>query len=185
MTEERDPRLALPGATTPPVEGARWLWGTLGVWAAALLLLVGAAWGVAWVLSTVRVRIDLPPMPEIPQSETLPSYTVPPEPSPAPAPYMSDEGRAITNPAWLSAPEPAFPRAAQRAGEESGVVKLKCQADAEGRVRACQIVEETPPGVGFGEETVKAAMKARVRPRLVDGQPSESEIAFTVRYRLD
>lgn len=185
MTQERDARPDLPGATTPPVEGPRWLWVKLGGWATALLLLAGAAWGVAWTATHVRVDFDLPRLPDIPRSETLPSYTVPPEPSSAPAPYMGDDGRAITNPAWAQGPEPAFPRAAQRAGEETGAVSLTCQTDAEGRMRACQIVEETPPGVGFGEETVKAAMKARVRPRLVDGQPSESEIAFTVRYRLD
>lgn len=181
MTEDRDPRLDLPGATTPPVEGARWLWVKLGAWGLALLLLAGAA----WVVSSVRVRIDLPSMPEIRPSETLSSHTVPPEPSPAPAPYMSDEGLAITNPAWLQPPQPEYPRAAQRAGEESGVVKLECQARADGSVRACRIAEEAPAGVGFGEQAVKATMKARVRPRLEDGEPAESKIAFTIRYRLD
>lgn len=98
---------------------------------------------------------------------------------------MSDEGQAVLNPSWLQAPQPEFPRAAQRAGEESGVVKLECQTSAEGRVRACRIAEEAPAGVGFGEQAVKATMKARVRPRLEDGEPAESKIAFTIRYRLD
>ena len=175
MTDEAEPRL-----DTPPVEEARWWWVKLGVWCTALLLMVGAAWAVAWVLSNVKVRLDLPP------SETLSSYTVPPdEPTPAPAPYRSDEGKVITNPAWLRAPRPAYPRAAQRAGEESGVVKLECQTEADGRVRACRIAEEAPAGVGFGEQAVKATLKARVRPRLEDGVPAESQIAFTIRYRLD
>ena len=182
MTEDQDPHRDMPGASAAPAEGPVWLWVKLGVWVASLLVMAGAA----WVLSTVRVRIDLPPMPEIPQSETLSSYTVPPEaPSPAPAPYMSDKGRAITNPAWQKAPRPEFPRAALRAGEKSGVVKLECQTQADGGVRACRVVEETPAGLGFGEQAVKASLKARVRPRLEDGQPTESEIAFTVRYQFD
>lgn len=182
MTEEQEPQRDLPGASAPPVEGPAWFWVKLGVWIASLLVMAGAA----WVLSTVRVRIDLPTMPERTPSETLSSYTVPPEePSPAPAPYMSDEGRAITNPAWLQAPQPEFPRAAQRAGEESGRVRLECQVAVDGRVRACRIAEEAPAGVGFGEQAVKATLKARVRPRLEDGQPTESQIAFTIRYRLD
>lgn len=185
MTEELDSRLDLPGATTPPVEGARGLWVNLAVWGAALLVLIGAAWSVAWVLSSVRVRIDLPPMPELSQSDALPSYTPPPEPSAAPAPYMSEDGLAITNPAWQQAPQPEYPRAAQRAGEESGVVKLECQTRPDGGVRACGIVEEAPGGVGFGEQAVKATLKARVRPRLENGEPVESQIAFTIRYRLD
>ena len=52
-------------------------------------------------------------------------------------------------------------------------------------MRACRIAEEAPAGVGFGEQAVKATLKARVRPRLEDGQPTESQIAFTIRYRLD
>ncbi|MNQ48118.1 Gram-negative bacterial tonB protein [compost metagenome] len=178
MTKDQDPRREPPSPGEEPV----WLWVKAGVWIASLLAIAGAA----WVLSTVRVRIDLPPMPEMVQSETLSSYTVPPEePSPAPAPYMSEEGRAITNPAWLQAPQPAFPRAAQRAGEESGAVRLECQVAVDGRVRACRIAEEAPAGVGFGEQAVKATLKARVRPRLEDGEPTESQIAFTIRYQLD
>ncbi|MGH7028332.1 energy transducer TonB [Brevundimonas sp.] len=183
MTEERDPGLDLPGAA-PLVEGRRWLWITLGVWAAALLLLAWAAWGAAWLLANTRVSFEMPSAPEASRSETLPSHPVPPEPSPAPAPYMSDEGRAITDPAWLRAPQPEFPRAALEAGADGGTVRLICQTDEKGRVRACRVAEETPPGVGFGAQAVKAAMRARVRPRLVDGEPTESEVAFTVRYRL-
>jgi len=98
---------------------------------------------------------------------------------------MNDEGEAILNPVWLQAPQPEFPRAAQRAGEESGAVKLECRTRVDGGVRACRIAEEAPAGVGFGEQAVKATLKARVRPRLEDGQPVESQIAFTIRYRLE
>ena len=182
MTEDQDPRRDMPGASAPPVEGPVWLWVKLGVWVASLLVMAGAA----WVLSTVRVRIDLPPAAERTPSETLSSYTVPPEePIPAPAPYMNEVGEAVLNPVWLQAPQPEFPRAALRAGEESGVVRLECRTRADGGVQACRIAEEAPAGVGFGEQAVKATLKARVRPRLEDGQPVESQIAFTIRYRLE
>lgn len=182
MTEDQDPQRRPPEVDARPVEEPVWLWVKLGVWIASLLVMAGAA----WVLSTVRVRIDWPSMPEMEQSDTLSSYTVPPEEGvSAPAPYMNDEGRAITNPAWLEAPQPEFPRAAQRAGEEVGMARLECRTAADGHVRACRIAEEAPAGVGFGEQAVKATLKARVRPRLEDGQPTESQIAFTIRYRLD
>lgn len=186
MTEDKDPRLELPGATTPPVEGRRWLWVKAGVWGAALALMIGAAWSVAWVVSNVRVRLDLPPTAEAPPSATPPSDTAPPEtPSAAPAPYMNDDGEAITNPVWLRAPQPEYPRAAQRAGEESGMARLACQTRADGGIQGCRIVEERPVGVGFGREAVAATMRARVKPRLVDGQPTESQVVFTIRYRLE
>ena len=183
MTEERDPRLELPGATTPPVEGRRWLWVKLGVWVLALLLMVGAAWSVAWVLSTVRVRIDLPKTSDASRSEVVKPPVAPSEPSPSLA--MSDGGRSVTNPVWLQAPRPEYPKAAQRADEESGMARLECQTRTDGRVQACRILEETPTGVGFGEEAVRATMKARVQPELADGALIESRIAFTIRYRLD
>lgn len=65
------------------------------------------------------------------------------------------------------------------------MARLECRTAADGHVRACRIAEEAPAGVGFGEQAVKATLKARVRPRLEDGQPTESQIAFTIRYRLD
>lgn len=161
----------------------RWLLIKLATWCGALMLLGWAAWGAAWMVANLRVSLDMPPPSET--SDTLPSRIAPPEPVAAPAPYMSDEGRAITNPSWLQAPEPAFPRAALRKGVETGAVSLECQADAQGRISACEIVDETPPGAGFGAETVRAAMKARIRPRLIDGEPGASQVAFTVRYRLE
>lgn len=183
MTDDMDPRLDLPGATTPPVEGRRWLWVKLGVWGVALALIIGAAWSVAWVLSNVRVRLDLPPAAEAPPAETLPSYTAPPEA--APASYENDEGEVITRPVWLQAPRPEYPERAQRAGAERGMARLECQAGADGHIRSCRIVEESPVGVGFGQQAVAATMRARVQPRLVDGHPVESRVAFTARYRLE
>jgi len=183
MTEERDPRLELPGATTPPIEGRRWLWVKLGVWVLALLLMVGAAWSVAWVLSTVRGPIDLPPAPDASRSEVVKSPVAPSEPTARSA--MRDEGRSATNPVWLQAPRPKYPKAAQRAGEESGMARLECQTRTDGRVQACQILEEAPAGVGFGEEAVRATMRAQVQPGLADGALIERRIVFTIRYRVD
>ena len=126
------------------------------------------------------------PPAEAPPPDTPPSDTAPPEtPSAAPAPYMNDDGEAITNPVWLRAPQPEYPRAAQRAGEESGMARLACQTRADGGIQGCRIVEERPVGVGFGREAVAATMRARVKPRLVDGQPTESQVVFTIRYRLE
>ena len=185
MTEEQDPRLELPGATTPPVEGRRWLWVKSAVWGAALLLMIAAAWAGAWVLTSVRVRIDLPPPREASRPETLPREAPSPGASAASAPAMREGGRTVVNPVWLQPPRPEFPTAAQRAGAESGMARLECQTRADGRVRACRIVEEAPTGVGFGEAAMRATMKARVQPPLVDGAPTEGQVVFTTRYRLD
>jgi TonB family protein len=168
---------------SPSSAEGRWLLVKLATWCGTLMLLGWAAWGAAWILANARLSLDMSSRSET--SDTLPSRIVLPEPVAAPAPYMSEAGRAITNPSWLQAPEPAFPRAALRKGVETGAVSLECQADAEGRISACEIVDETPPGAGFGAETVRAVMKARIRPRLIDGEPAASQVAFTVRYRLE
>ena len=91
----------------------------------------------------------------------------------------------MTNPVWLQAPRPEYPKAAQRAGEESGMARLECQMRTDGRVQACQILEEAPAGVGFGEEAVRATMRAQVQPGLADGALIERRIVFTIRYRVD
>lgn len=182
MAQERDARQTLPKATASPVEGPRWVWIKLGVWAVVLLLLAGAAWCVAWTAIHVRVGFEPPRLTDAARRETPFPYTASPDPGSTPG--MKEDGPAIINPDWVKRPEPVFPRAAQRADAATGTVSLTCQADAQGRMQACRIDNETPQGVGFGEEAIKAAMKARVRPRLVDGQPVESEVVFTVRYRL-
>lgn len=182
MAQERDARQTLPGTAASPMEGPRWVWIKLGVWAVVLLLLAGAAWGVAWTAIHVRVGFEPSRPTDAARREAPSPYAASPDPGSTPG--MKEDGPAIIQPDWVKRPEPVFPRAAQRADAETGTVSLTCQADARGRMKACWIDDETPQGLGFGEEAVKAAMKARVRPRLVDGQPLESEVVFTVRYRL-
>jgi hypothetical protein len=50
---------------------------------------------------------------------------------------------------------------------------MQCRVTAAGRLADCVIIEETPPGLGFGEAMLKTARLFRMRPRTVDGHPVE------------
>ena len=80
---------------------------------------------------------------------------------------------AVTSPQWVRKPSAAglhrlFPRAAWEAGV-SGRAIVECTVTGEGTLTDCKVVEETPPGYGFGQATIRAAAKFRMRPRAIDG----------------
>lgn len=48
---------------------------------------------------------------------------------------------------------------------------MECRVVADGRMNACVILTEEPPGYGFREAALKLAPKFRLHPALPDGTP--------------
>lgn len=90
----------------------------------------------------------------------------------------------ITNPGWVDRPTPSWPAEALVAGATSGTVALSCRAETDGTLTDCQIDSETPAGAGFGAEALRAAARARLSPRTVEGVAAEGRVRFNVRMQL-
>lgn len=75
----------------------------------------------------------------------------------------------------------AYPRDALR-DEIQGRVVMACHLTAEGRLTACAVVEETPPGLGFGAATLKIAPLFRWAPTYGDGKSVGGDVRIPVRW---
>lgn len=76
-------------------------------------------------------------------------------------------------------PGPAFQKGID------GLVKLGCLVDPQGRLTACQVLEETPSDMGFGEATKSLAEIFRLGPISKDGeQTAGMTYIFKVTWRL-
>lgn len=115
------------------------------------------------------------------QVEPLPYEPPPAVPT---APYVDEQGRRVSPADWRIRPAPDYPSAAQRNGVEAGHAVLTCEVLSDGRMGVCEIVEEGPPGQGFGEAALRSMREARVKPTSVDGFQTDGRIRFTVRFRL-
>jgi len=65
------------------------------------------------------------------------------------------------------------------------LVTLECNVERRGTVRDCVIISEDPPGQGFGEAALNAALRARLSPRSIEGRNIGGKVRFTTRFRLD
>ena len=69
-------------------------------------------------------------------------------------------------------PSPQYPRRAQTRGKE-GYAVVEVIITSTGGVRDPIMIEEFPEGWGFGRAAVKAALKLKYNPRVVDGVGQE------------
>ena len=75
-----------------------------------------------------------------------------------------------------------YPRAALNAGV-SGRGLITCRIRLDTRLEGCRLVEESPPGRGFGAAALATAVNFRFRPPAIDGQPlAGAEITFGVDF---
>lgn len=108
-----------------------------------------------------------------------PTLAIPPKPPP---PTVT----VIRNAEWAVRPSGEdfaryFPEGAQRAGQ-GGHATLSCVVTVEGRLSPCEVVEETPPGLGFGEASLKMAPLWQMRPKTVNGAPQESTVRIPLTF---
>ena len=85
--------------------------------------------------------------------------------------------KVIRNPSWLRRPSGAeigrlYPRGAAEAGL-SGAATLMCEVVADGSVRSCAVIDESPKGRGFGAAALAGARLFKLNPRAVDGEAVE------------
>jgi protein TonB len=109
---------------------------------------------------------------------------LPPAPPPAPPPPPPAPS-VITRPDWLSRPDSGdldrfYPERAKEDGV-TGRATISCTVTARGTLTGCSVVSESPAGAGFGQATIRAASRFRMRPQTVDGKPVEGG---TVRVPL-
>lgn len=81
----------------------------------------------------------------------------------------------ITSPDWARRPNGDdlarfYPDRAQRKGV-GGSATISCSVKANGTLTGCELVAEDPPGLGFGDATLKASRLFRMKPQTRDGRP--------------
>jgi protein TonB len=92
----------------------------------------------------------------------------------------SGPGSGGTPPRFMRGPTRAeivrtYPRAAL-AARQTGHVLLRCRIGLDTRLDGCRVVDETPPGAGFGAAALQAATAFRFRPPVVAGQARDDFI---------
>lgn len=100
------------------------------------------------------------------------------------------------NPAWAPRPQESAPPDPsileryypQRARDQgvSGRVVIDCAITPQGALSGCRVISESPRGMGFGEASVRAATRLRVRThgRSGNGAPG-ARIQIPLDWRLD
>lgn len=180
------------------------VWIPLVAWGGALLLILGLSGLAAGLFkaaetSVERISLRWPERVERPAPPLDPPFGQPfVQALPGLPPAMpSDEDEAggergaggeaaiIVSPRWLDRPRGDFPTRAQRLGVEAGEVELQCPVDAEGRIPSCWILNETPPGAGFGEAALAGAVGARLAPRTINGVATPGMVRFKTRFALE
>ncbi len=110
--------------------------------------------------------------------------------APKPTPTASRPPARVASAKWLSRPwegdiADAFPREAYFAGV-SGAVALQCRVGSGGRMTDCDVLSETPRGMGFAEAALDLSYGYRLQPFDTAGQPTTGRLFnFTVPFRFD
>jgi protein TonB len=82
-------------------------------------------------------------------------------------------------------PQPLYPRQALSKGRE-GYAIVEVVITSSGGVRDVRLLEESPLNYGFGSAALKAAIKLKYNPRVVDGKAVEvSGVMYKFSFRLE
>ena len=82
-------------------------------------------------------------------------------------------------------PQPLYPRRALSRGRQ-GYAVVEVIITTSGGVRAVKLVEESPANYGFGSAALKAAIKLKYKPRVIDGRAVEVPgVMYKFSFRLE
>lgn len=89
-------------------------------------------------------------------------------------------------PDWLKRPTAddlmaLWPAKALREGK-GGKAVISCVVTVQGALRQCRVVEETPPGEGFGAAAIALSAQFLMRPAMKGGVPVESSVAIPINF---
>lgn len=90
-------------------------------------------------------------------------------------PTAAAAGPVIERPDWVRRPRAAdltraLPAEALRRGQD-GRARMRCEVSAEGTLRRCVVLEESPAGLGFGAAALSLAPLFAMTPLKQDGRP--------------
>ncbi|MDO1559217.1 TonB family protein [Brevundimonas sp. 2R-24] len=74
-----------------------------------------------------------------------------------------------------------FPAEALRRNIRSGSVTLRCRVIHDGSAQHCEVIEESPAGMGFGEAALRAAAQFRFRSER-GGPGSGAVVTIPLRF---
>ena len=95
---------------------------------------------------------------------------------------LAESERAQKIPVYV--PQPQYPRRAQTRGKE-GYAVISLIITSTGGVRDPVMIEEFPEGWGFGRAAVKAALKLKYNPRVVDGVSQEvTDVLYEFTFQM-
>lgn len=120
----------------------------------------------------------LTPLPE-PQPE---EQVLPPEAAELPAPRPQPAGPPDSGPVLLDNPPPAYPRAAQRLGQE-GSVRLRIEVDANGAVSDVQLLESSGHEL-LDEAAIQGVKGWSFEPAVRSGQRVPDSFEHRVTFTL-
>lgn len=90
------------------------------------------------------------------------------------------------NPEWLKRPTPEmlralFPAQAIKKGAD-GRATISCIVTVQGALRACEVLEQSPAGLGFGDAALALTPQLLFRPALKDGKPVEATVRIPINW---
>lgn len=137
------------------------------------------------VPQTPTPRLDMPRI-DVPMNITggpyLGDFAAAPAPAPAAAPAPVQAPAMDDEVVPLVRIPPTYPRMAARRGIE-GVVTVQFTITPDGSVRDPKVIKATPENV-FNDEALKAILRWKFKPKLVDGRPVERQAVQEIEFKL-
>ncbi|HEX2562161.1 TonB family protein [Phenylobacterium sp.] len=90
------------------------------------------------------------------------------------------------DPDWVRRPRPedllaVWPKVAWEKGI-GGKAVISCTVTTAGALRDCSVVEEDPPGMGFGGAAITLTAQLAMRPKLVGGKPVPGMVRIPINF---
>ncbi len=92
-----------------------------------------------------------------------------------------------TNPHWIRPPDPDatgvfMPSFANTLGIE-GRATIRCEVEKPGSPENCEVMAESPDGLGFGQAGIYVMNTGYLAPKMVAGRPVRAEVSSTIHFR--